>query len=61
MALEERSCLEGVYTVRRSVREAAEVSEKKLGQLRVCSLFRLGPVTSEELEEEVAYEHVCVH
>ena len=29
-------------------------------QLTICSLFWLGPVTSEEPEEEVAPNHVCV-
>ena len=27
---------------------------------RVCSLFSLGPVASEVLEEEVVHDHVCV-
>ena len=29
-------------------------------QLTVCSLFWLGPVTNEELVEEIAHNHVCV-
>ena len=29
-------------------------------QLTVCSLFWVGPVSSEELAEEAAHNHVCV-
>ena len=28
--------------------------------LTVCVLFWFGPVTNEELEEEFAYDHICV-
>ena len=28
--------------------------------MTVCSLFWLGPVTNEELAEEVAHDHVCI-
>ena len=53
MSAEELSCLEGVYTVRRSEKQAGDESdsEKKLRQLTVCSVFWLGPVTNEELAE----------
>ena len=29
-------------------------------KLTVCVLFWFGPVTNEELEEEFAYDHICV-
>ena len=30
-------------------------------QLTVCNLFWFGPVTSEELTEEVVHNHFCLH
>ena len=60
LSAEERSCLEGVYTVRRPERWAGDESEKFNRLLTVCSLFWLGLVTSKEFEEEVAHNNVCV-
>ena len=60
VSAEERSCLEGVYTVRRSERWEIIQRRRRETQLTMCSLFWLGPVTTEEREEEVAPNHVCV-
>ena len=49
-----------VSAVRRSERWEMIQRRRRERQLTMCSLFWLGPVTSEELEEEVAPNHVCV-
>ena len=58
MSAEERSCLEGM---RRSRRIAGGESEKIKLRQRVDSrnLFGLGTVTNEELDTEIAHDHLC--
>ena len=61
MSADERSCLEGVYTVRRSEKQAADESEQKLWQI-VDSLLSILAWTGNqyELAEEGAHDHIFV-
>ena len=48
----------GTKLTGRGVR-SEKVRERKTRQLRVCSLFWLRPVTSEELEDQFAHDQAC--
>ena len=53
-------CTTRVFADERSFLDGGHSQRSSDGQLRINSLFWIGPVTNKELQEEVTHNHVCV-